>query len=88
LNPILRSGRDFVDILSALRISLAVFPFAASSNMATFVARPKGENTRFSRPGAKAYRHKKKVSPSKDLSQYVNDGSFIKYLTDSRGDKT
>jgi len=59
LNPVLRSERESADILRALRISLAVFPFAASSNMATFVVRPNGENTRFSRPGAKAYRHKK-----------------------------
>jgi hypothetical protein len=58
LKPVLKSGRDSGDILRALRISLAVFPFAASSNMATFVVRPNGENTRFSRPGAKACRHK------------------------------
>jgi hypothetical protein len=59
LKPVLKSGRESGDKLSALKISLAVFPLAASSNMATFVARPNGENTRFSRPGAKAYRHKK-----------------------------
>jgi hypothetical protein len=33
--------------------------------MATFVARPNGENTRFSRPGAKAYRKEKKRKEKK-----------------------
>lgn len=57
LKPILRSGREFDEMLSALRISLAVSPLAASSNMATFVARPNGANTRFSLPGARAFKN-------------------------------
>lgn len=93
MNPVLRSGREAGDISRALRISLAVSPFVASSIMAILVARPNGANTRFSRPGAKAYRHKKKkmgekVSSSQGLSQYVKVGSFSKYLTVARGHKT
>jgi hypothetical protein len=72
LKPVLKSGRESGDMLSALRISLAEFPFAASSNMAIFVERPNGEKTRFSRPGAKAYGNKnwrRKLSTGKVLSQ-------------------
>jgi hypothetical protein len=74
---------EFGEILTALRISLAVSPFAASSNMAIFVARPNGANTRFSRPGAKAFRRKYIA-----INIHVNIDFFLKsiYHVRSKGE--